>query len=95
MIRIGGQSKSDMLAGKNLRVVSRGECTTRLESFTIGDNYAALRKEHKSIEEILRHLDGLNDYPSWKSVKGYLALKYPRIYRQFSRFNEDGYKTVS
>ncbi|KAA8576957.1 hypothetical protein EYC84_006985 [Monilinia fructicola] len=41
--------------------------TTRLESFTIGDNYAALRKEHKSIEEILRHLDGLDDYPSWNA----------------------------
>ncbi|RAL63386.1 hypothetical protein DID88_003810 [Monilinia fructigena] len=94
VIRVGGQSKSDMLAGKNLRVVSRRESTTRSESGTVGATYAALKREIQSMEEILRQLDGLNDYPSWKSVKDYLALQHPRIYRQFSRFDEDGYETV-
>ncbi|KAB8302222.1 hypothetical protein EYC80_005667 [Monilinia laxa] len=92
--RVGGQSKSDMLAGKSLRVASRGESMTRSESGTLGATCAALKREDKSTEEIRWQLDGLNDYSSWKSVKGYLALQHPRIYRQFSRFDEDGYKTV-
>ncbi|QSZ30518.1 hypothetical protein DSL72_000072 [Monilinia vaccinii-corymbosi] len=94
VIRVGGRSKSDILAGKNLRVVSQGENTTRSESGTLGATYAALKREGKSIQEVLLQLDGVNGHPSWKSVKGYLALKHPRIYMQFSRFDEDGYETV-
>ncbi|KAI9645837.1 hypothetical protein NHQ30_005272 [Ciborinia camelliae] len=94
VIRIGGQSKSETLAGKNLRVVSRGESTTRSESGRLGATYSALKREDKSIETILRRLDQLNDCPNWESVKGYLALHHPRIYSQFGRVDEDGFETV-
>lgn len=94
MIRIGGQSKSKILDGKNLRVVSQGETTTKPESNTLRTSHSALENEEHYVEKLLRQLNGLGDYPDWGSLKDYVARHYHKIYLQFDRFDEEGFETV-
>ncbi|KAF7881219.1 uncharacterized protein EAF02_007110 [Botrytis sinoallii] len=94
VIRIGGQSKSKILDGKNLRVVSQGETTTKPESNTLRTSHSALENEENYVEKLLRRLNGLGDYPDWGSLKDYVARHYYKIYQQFDRFDEDGFEMV-
>lgn len=94
VIRIGGQSKSEILEGKNLRIVSRSETTTGPEGRTLGITHSAVKREEKLVETLLRQLNGLNGYPIWKSLKNYVARHHYQIYRQFDRFDEEGFETV-
>ncbi|TGO88166.1 hypothetical protein BPOR_0179g00040 [Botrytis porri] len=94
VIRIGGQSKSKILDGKNLRVVSQGETTTKPESNTLRTSHSALENEEHYVEKLLRQLNGLGDYPEWESLKDYVARHYHKIYQQFDRFDEEGFETV-
>ncbi|KAF7937116.1 uncharacterized protein EAE98_001430 [Botrytis deweyae] len=94
VIRIGGQSKSKILDGKNLRVVSQGETTTKPESNTLRTSHLALENEENYVEKLLRRLNGLGDYPDWGSLKDYVARHYYKIYQQFDRIDEDGFEMV-
>ncbi|TGO66372.1 hypothetical protein BOTNAR_0062g00050 [Botryotinia narcissicola] len=93
VIRIGGQSKSKILDGKNLRVVSQGETTTKPKSNTLRTSHSALENEEYHVKKLLRLLNGLGDYPNWGSLKDYVARHYHRIYLQFDRFDEEGFET--
>ncbi|KAM0157524.1 hypothetical protein ACHAPG_004647 [Botrytis cinerea] len=94
VIRIGGQSKSKILDGKNLRVVSQGETTTKPEGNTLRANHSALENEERYIEKLLRQLNGLGDFPNWRSLKDYIAQRHYKIYQQFDRFDEEGFEMV-
>ncbi|ESZ93857.1 hypothetical protein SBOR_5754 [Sclerotinia borealis F-4128] len=94
VIRIGGQSKSVILEGKNLRVVSQCESTTRPEARTLGATYSTLKSEEEVVGRLLRQLNGLNGHPIWKSLKDHVALHHPQIFQQFRRFDEDGFEAV-
>ncbi|KAH8600108.1 hypothetical protein B0O99DRAFT_503550 [Bisporella sp. PMI_857] len=94
IIRIGGQSKSKILEGKNLRVVSQGEAKTNSERYLVARTYEELGRIEQSITEALGSLHATHKGTDWNNLKHHLQSKYPRIYSQFSRFDEDGFEIV-
>ncbi|KFZ23214.1 hypothetical protein V502_02305 [Pseudogymnoascus sp. VKM F-4520 (FW-2644)] len=71
IIRIGGQSKSKLLEGKNLRVVSQGEAKTKSERYLV-----AKSKDQTG------------------PTSSFICSGDIHVFSQFSRFDEDGFKTV-
>ncbi|APA10158.1 hypothetical protein sscle_06g049280 [Sclerotinia sclerotiorum 1980 UF-70] len=94
LIRIGGQSKSSILEGKNLRVVSKGESQTKSERYLLAKAYESLEIKAKFINSSLAKLSKTKDQPDYKSMEGYIARHYPHIHRQFSRFDDEGFEQV-
>ncbi|CZS92503.1 uncharacterized protein RAG0_03111 [Rhynchosporium agropyri] len=94
IIRIGGQSKSKLLEGKNLRVVSQGEAKTKSERYLVAKSYEQLENNERLINSVLGSLHATQKKPDWANLKFHLQRRYPRIFSQFSRFDEDGFKTV-
>jgi hypothetical protein len=94
VIRIGGQSKSIILEGKNLRVVSQGEAKTGSEGYLLGSTYSALEDQEKSVKSTLGSLHGTQKRPSWANLKNHLMSRHHRIFVQFSRFREEGFEIV-
>jgi hypothetical protein len=94
IIRIGGQSKSKILEGKNLRIVSQGEAKTKSERYLVAKSYEQLENKERLITTVLGSLHATQKRPDWANLKTHLQRRYPRIFSQFSRFDEDGFKTV-
>ena len=94
IIRIGGQSKSDILEGKNLRLVSKSEGKTRSESYLVAMAIRAQEAQEKTIKKILGTLHGVQTRRDWANIRFHLSIKHPRICRQFNRKDEDGFITV-
>ena len=94
IIRIGGQSKSTILDGKNLRIVSKGEAKTRSEKYLVAKSYEDLEKKERHITTVLRLLHATQKRPDWANLKAHLQRRYPGIFLQLSPFDEDGFKTV-
>jgi hypothetical protein len=94
IIRIGGQSKSKILEGQNLRVVSQDEAKTKSERYLVAKSYEELENKERLITKVLGSLHATQKRPDWANLRTYLQRRYPRIFSQFSRFDEDGYKTV-
>ncbi|EFE33958.1 NF-X1 finger and helicase domain protein, putative [Trichophyton benhamiae CBS 112371] len=102
LIRIGGQSKSKILEGHNLRVVSNGERKTRNESFCAARTYEALRTKEPLIATSLGALHALRKEQNWGSLKanilhrlkGHIKQRYPLAFNEFSQVGGDGYKVA-
>lgn len=94
IVRIGGQSKSTILEGKNLRVVSKGESKTKFEGYSVAMAIQAHEEHEKSIKKILGALHGSQKRRDWASIKTFLSSTYPLIHRQFARVDQDGFTTV-
>lgn len=94
VIRIGGQSRSTILEGKNLRVVSQGESRTKSEGYQLAMTYKALEKQEKIVKRLLGLLHNLQERRDWASIKHHLSRRHPLVYGQFSRVNEDGFTMV-
>src|SRR2546430_1411631 len=85
IIRIGGQSKSTILEGKNLRLVSKEETKTKSEGYLLARTYKALEASEESISRQLGYLHSAQKRLGWDSIRRYLASNYPRIHAQFAR----------
>ena len=94
VVRIGGQSKSTILEGKNLRVVSKGESKTKFEGYSVAMAIQAQENHEKKIRKILRTLHGSQKRKDWASLKAWMYRIYPPIYLQFDRIDEHGFITV-
>lgn len=94
IVRIGGQSKSKLLEGKNLRVVSQGEARTRSEGYLLAKSYEKLDDVERLVTKVLGSLHATQKKPDWTNLKGHIQRKYPRIFSQFSRLDEDGFERV-
>lgn len=94
VVRIGGQSKSNILEGKNLRVVSKGESKTKFEGYSVAMAIQAHETSEKNIVKILAALHGSQKRRDWANLKGYLSSTDPLILRQFDLVKEDGFTTV-
>jgi hypothetical protein len=94
VIRIGGQSRSTILEGKNLRVVSHDEPKTKSEGYLIAMTYKALEVQEQLIRRALGLLHSTQKQPDWANLNIHLARKHPRIYLQFSRVNGKGFEIV-
>ena len=94
VIRIGGQSKSVLLEGKNLRLVSQGEAKTKSEGYVLGSTYHELEGQEKLVRSTLGSLHGTQKRPSWANLKNHLRSRHRRIFSQFSRIDKDGFEAV-
>ncbi|KAL9588835.1 MAG: hypothetical protein Q9203_002352, partial [Teloschistes exilis] len=94
IIRIGGRSRSEVLNGKNLRVVSKGESKTKSESYELAMGYKALEEMENTIKKTLGTLHRVSQQPKWTAVQAFLARRYGAIHRQFSRVDEQGFESV-
>jgi hypothetical protein len=93
VIRIGGESKSQILEGKNLRLASLGESKTGAERFLLGKSYGEIEKLEGTVKSKLATLHRFK--PDWATLKSHLFRKYPHIYSQFSRIDNEGFELVS
>ncbi|PVI08317.1 NFX1-type zinc finger-containing protein 1 [Periconia macrospinosa] len=93
-IRIGGQSHSTVLEEHNLRKVSLVEGKTKSEGYLLHKSYEELEDESEKIEMKLVSLHRVFRHTSWSNLKYHLRYRYPKIHRQFSRFDEDGFERV-
>ncbi|KAJ5587038.1 uncharacterized protein N7459_002803 [Penicillium hispanicum] len=87
IIRIGSQSKSELLQPLNLRTVVRKVEKTRLEKTDQFNLYTQL----DSLEEVFHQLR-LNSVGSDYSLKYFLQRYYPGPYRQLFEEDKDGFK---
>lgn len=94
VIRIGGQSRSTKLEGKNLRVVSQGESKTKSEGHQLAITYKALEDQEKTVKRNLALLRNLQKKHDWASVKHHLSRRHPLIYHQFTRVDNEGFTIV-
>lgn len=94
IVRIGGQSKSAILEGKNLRVVSKGETKTKSEGYAVAMAIQAHEAQEKNIKKILGALHGSQKRRDWANIKAHLSSMHPLIHRQFDRVDKDGFTTV-
>ncbi|EEQ35140.1 Ab1-133 [Microsporum canis CBS 113480] len=94
IIRIGGQSKSKVLEGKNLRIVSQSEGKTKTERYLAAKTYGALRNNEPNITKLLASLRPMQKRRNWNHLKNHIKERYPRIFSQFSQYDEDGYETM-
>jgi hypothetical protein len=96
VIRIGGQSQSTLLEGKNLRIVAQGEVKTRGEGYLLATAYRALEDIEKTIQSHLGRIHGTGKQKRvpWANIEKYLAQKEPQIHAQFSRVDEDNFTLV-
>ncbi|KAF9729289.1 hypothetical protein PMIN01_12979 [Paraphaeosphaeria minitans] len=91
IVRLGGQSHSNLLEGHNLRKVSQAESKTRSEGYILGTSYSALEVESTGINKSLKkvHIAGRGD---WKQLQFHLYRRHPEIGRQFAEADEDGFE---
>lgn len=95
VIRIGAQSKSDLLKGKNLRVVSEREQTTKAENYEKWQLYRKLEDVQEQFMENLTKLQSTQNRLQLATYKHHLLEEYPEIYDQFSdEINRDGFQLV-
>ena len=94
VVRIGGQSKSTILEGKNLRLVSKSESRTKSEGYAVAMAIQAQEEHEKKIKKILSTLHGAQKRRDWANIKAYLSSTHPRIHRQFDRVDKDGFTIV-
>ncbi|KFX96758.1 hypothetical protein O988_05185 [Pseudogymnoascus sp. VKM F-3808] len=94
IIRIGGRSKSKILEGKNLRLVSHGEAKTKSESYLVAKSYERLENNGRLITLTIGLLHAIQKNPDWANLKTHLQQRYPDVFSQFSRFDDDGFKRV-
>lgn len=94
VIRIGGQSKSAILEGKNLRVMSKGESKTKSENYAVAMTIKKQEKKERSIKSILSTLHGSQKRRDWADLKAHLSSVHPRIHRQFDQVDEAGFTLV-
>ena len=94
IVRIGGQSKSALLEGKNLRVVSKSESKTKSESYSVAMAIQENQKQETIIKKILGVLHGSQKRKDWAHIKAHLFSVHPLIHRQFNRVDNEGYSTV-
>ncbi|KAL8706504.1 MAG: hypothetical protein Q9201_000436 [Fulgogasparrea decipioides] len=94
IIRIGGRSRSTVLEGKNLRVVSHGESKTKSEGWHVAMIYKALEQQEITIKKTLATLHKIHKQPDWASLKHHLARSHRLIHAKFLRVDEDDFTIV-
>jgi hypothetical protein len=94
VIRVGGQSHSEILEGHNLREISREGGKTRTESYRSGSIYRELEDLEKDARKILGRLHGSNKNADWKYLDRHICRKYPKIHSQFRQSDHEGFKVA-
>ncbi|KAI9836984.1 MAG: hypothetical protein M1819_000633 [Sarea resinae] len=93
VIRIGGQSTSPVLKGKNLRLIAQSEGKTGGERHLVGCLYGSMEAQEGPVTSRLKLLRGLQT-SSWEALSSHLRLNYPKIHSQFNCTDKDGFTRV-
>lgn len=80
IIRVGGQSNSKELEGRNLRGVVKDLDKTRQEGNNIACHYSSLVKIQEEAGKLCLDLSRRPD--SWAAVRDILKAEFPRLYKQ-------------
>jgi Rad3-related DNA helicase len=91
IIRVGGQSKSNILANHNLQYLRQPETNTKAEKGLAYQSYKEMDDHKSNANELLdgiRHVHGKAD---WKSLKALIAEDYNGIYCQFREMDDEGF----
>jgi hypothetical protein len=94
VIRVGGQSHSEMLEGYNLRDISKEETKTRTESYEIAMAYKSLEECEKEATKLLGRLHAIYRKGEWSSLDRHLSQKYRKIHDQFQEVDSEGFRSV-
>jgi hypothetical protein len=94
VIRVGGQSRSDVLKDHNLRIIAQSEGKTKTESHGVYQAFTSLKENEGEANLTLQQLRGAGKDPDWKHLENHIRQKYPRIHGQFGRIDEEGFETV-
>jgi hypothetical protein len=94
VIRIGGQSKSKILEGKNLRIVSQGREKTKSEGYLLATIYQKLEDQSSKITKALGRLHVAQQRPTWSNLKYHIQKNHRHLFAQFSRFDDEGFEAV-
>ncbi|OQD82499.1 hypothetical protein PENANT_c021G07043 [Penicillium antarcticum] len=95
IIRAGGRSQATELEGKNLRIVSNSISKTRVESQTLGQSYNEVEKYMKSAAYSMQPLHQSRKGPTWDRMQQFLSRKWPKIHRQLTGGDKDGFEVIS
>lgn len=93
IVRIGGQSSSQILEGKNLRLISRSEVKTGSERHIVGKSLAGLEQQQGEVISKLKIIKNLQNR-KWIGFNAHLGRRYPEIYSQFSSQDSEGFTIV-
>ncbi|KAK4895121.1 hypothetical protein LTR27_006727 [Elasticomyces elasticus] len=92
VIRIGGSSKSELLASVNLRVVARKLDLSKVEKH---ERWVVMNKIDEESQEISNILRKMGELGSETAVLSYLHMYYPDIHKQLLRSKgEDNFTVV-
>ncbi|KAJ4352735.1 hypothetical protein N0V95_004007 [Ascochyta clinopodiicola] len=94
IIRVGGQSKSDILDGHNLRDIAKSEGKTKNESYQSAMMYKNLEKYGEDANKVLGRLHASNKNADWKALSHHISRKYPKIHSQFQKTDGDDFTLV-
>jgi hypothetical protein len=94
VIRVGGQSRSDVLKDHNLRIIAQSEGKTKTESHGAYQAFKSLKEHEKEANQTLDQLRGAGKHSDWKHLDNHIRQKYPRIHRQFGRIDEEEFEIV-
>lgn len=93
VVRVGGQSSSKILEGKNLRVISQIGVKTGMEKHTVGKSHSDMEVQQGIIISKLRTIDNLKKR-NWTSFNVHLGHRYRKIHSQFSNQDSEGFTRV-
>lgn len=94
IIRVGGQSKSQILENHNLRKLKRTESNTRTEKSQAWQAYKTLDEAKRNANDLLDELRHIHRRVEWLHLKYHLLEDYSEIYYQFKRVDEEGWQLV-
>ena len=94
IIRVGGQSRSELLEGHNLRNLAQTEGKSRHESWQVATAYQKLGELEAKSKRFLGRLHGKQKRVDWKYFERHIARNYSRIHAQFNMVDGDGFVVV-
>ncbi|KAK0664544.1 putative zinc-finger and helicase domain-containing protein [Cercophora samala] len=95
VIRIGGQSRTEALDGKNLRVVRRQELKTTIEDDILNKGRGGIEKSFKKAQSCLSAIEMTREgQMDWEVLGPYLSSEHPLIAAQFTSEDDEGFTVV-
>lgn len=87
LIRVGGQSNSEILESHNLRSITQAAQKTKHENWQVATAYERQTKVEERSEQVLRqvHMKRVG----WTYLEKHILQHYPRIHRQFKPVDDE------
>jgi hypothetical protein len=94
IIRVGGQSKSKLLANHNLQYLRQSETNTKAEKGLAWQTYKEMDDHKSNATELLDEIRHVHEQADWKSLKAHIYDEYNNIYCQFKDTDDEGFQMV-